>query len=263
MRLAANLTWLFTEHDLIERFAAAALAGFDAVEILFPYAYRPEEIAARLNATGLDLALINAPAGDWNAGERGLACLPGREEEFRASVATALDWARDLDIGRIHCMAGVPPPGLPAEEAERLFCANLMWAAGEAEARAVELLIEPLNPQDMPGYFLDDFGRTLALIARMEAEGTPPGLQFDLYHCAMIHGIDAVDGWMERAGIVTGHYQIAGVPGRNEPDRGALPWRRLLDRAEALTPRLFVGCEYRPAGRTEDGLGWARPWLAA
>jgi hydroxypyruvate isomerase len=263
MRFAANLSMMFGEHGFMERFAAAALAGFDAVEYLFPYEFAAKELRARLDATGLEQALFNAPPGDWAKGERGLACLPGREQEFRDGIARALDYAGVLGCGRIHAMAGVVPEGADPVRLEATYIANIAWAAGQAEEAGVELLIEPINRIDMPGYFLHDFAQALGLIAMSAEAGAPPGLQFDIYHCARMYGPDAVLAWAERCRPVIGHYQIAGTPARNEPDRGDLPCLTLIPALEALTPGLFCGCEYRPAGRTEDGLGWLRRpgWL--
>lgn len=260
-RFAANLTMMFTEHAFLDRFEAAAKAGFDAVEYLFPYDHPPEALAEQLRAHHLDQVLFNLPPGDWAAGERGMACLPGREEEFRESVATALHYAAMLGCPRVHAMSGLVPDGADRRGVRETWLGNIARAAGEVADSGLTLLIEPINPHDMPGYFLDDFGLALELIAELESRGKPaPRLQFDLYHCARIHG--DVPGWIRRAAPHIGHYQVAGVPERHEPDSGELELAQILRVIEEETPGLAVGCEYRPAGRTEDGLGWFAPHRA-
>jgi hydroxypyruvate isomerase len=252
LRFAANLSMMFTEHAFLDRFAAAADAGFGAVEFLFPYDHPPEEIAARLSAHGLTQALFNLPPGDWGAGERGLAALPARRADFRASVATALTYARATGVKRLHMMAGIADPADPAAGAAYRDAAA--FAADAVGAEGLDLLLEPINGRDMPGYFLNDFNRAAALIADL---GRPNlRLQFDIYHRQILHG-DVMKG-LEALFPLIGHVQIAAVPHRHEPCSGELDDVRVLSHLDALGYAGYVGCEYRPAGRTVDGLAWMR-----
>ena len=250
LRFAANLSMMFTEHAFLDRFAAAADAGFAAVEFLFPYDHPPEEIAARLSAHGLTQALFNLPPGDWAAGDRGLAALPARREAFRASVATALTYARATGVKRLHMMAGIADPADPAARAAYRDAAA--FAADAVGAEGLELLLEPINGRDMPGYFLNDFNRTADLIADL---GRPNiRLQFDIYHRQILHG-DVIRG-METLFPLIGHVQIAAVPHRHEPCSGELDDVRVLRHLDSLGYAGFVGCEYRPRAGTVEGLGW-------
>ncbi|OWY04459.1 2-oxo-tetronate isomerase [Thioclava sp. IC9] len=251
-RFAANLTMMFTEHEFPDRFAAAKKAGFDAVEYLFPYDHPPEAIAERLRAHGLTQALFNLPPGNWEAGDRGLAALPDRAEEFRASIDTALRYAEATGVGRVHVMSGLASrQDVTALTAYRDSLRRVCDAAG---AQGLDVVIEPINPRDMPGYFLDDFSFAADLIAEL---GLPNlKLQFDIYHRQILHG-DVLMGLREMAPII-GHVQIAAVPERHEPGTGELDDARILRELDALGYEGFVGCEYRPAGRTEDGLDWMR-----
>ncbi len=249
-RFAANLSMMFTERPFLERFGAAADAGFEAVEYLFPYDHPAETVAAALRAAGLRQVLFNLPPGDWAKGERGLAALPERAEEFRRSVATALDYAQALDAPLLHVMAGLAPADDPAAAAAYLdalrFAADAVGAAGRT------LLIEPINRRDMPGYFLDDFDRAAAIIDRL---GHPNlRLQFDIYHRQILHG-DVLTG-LETLMPMIGHVQVASVPKRQEPGTGELDDFRIFAALDALGYDGWVGCEYRPAGATLDGLGW-------
>ncbi|WP_372614520.1 2-oxo-tetronate isomerase [Halomonas sp.] len=257
IRLAANLTMLFNEHDFLDRFAAAAESGFRGVEYLFPYAHSPEDIKAALDEAGLAQVLFNLPPGDWEAGERGLASLPGREGEFRDSVIEALRYAEVLDCPRVHAMAGLLPPD--ADEATRAahhstYIANLRFAVGEAARAGRELLIEPINTRDMPGFFLSRQAQAMAVLEAVGADNLR--LQFDLYHCQIMEG-DLIRH-LERQFDRIGHVQIAGVPQRHEPDVGEVHYPAIFDRLESLGYDGWVGCEYRPAAGTLDGLGWGR-----
>lgn len=257
IRLAANLSMLFTEHDFLDRFAAAADAGFRGVEYLFPYAHPVESVAAALREAGLSQVLFNLPPGDWEAGERGLASLPGREAEFRDSLAEALRYAEALDCPRLHAMAGLLPPDADASTRaahHATYLSNLRYAAGEVAKVGRELLIEPINSRDMPGYFLSRQGQAMAALAAVGADNLK--LQFDLYHCQIMEG-DLI-GHLERQFERIGHVQIAGVPGRHEPDVGEIHYPAILERLESLGYRGWVGCEYRPAGATREGIGWGR-----
>jgi len=257
IRLAANLSMLFTEHDFLDRFAAAAEAGFRGVEYLFPYAYSPEDIRAALDRAALEQVLFNLPPGDWEAGERGLASLPGREAEFRDSVTEALRYAQVLACPRVHAMAGLLP--LEADEATRTahhatYIDNLRFAAGEAEKAGRELLIEPINTRDMPGYFLSRQDQAMAVLEEVNAPNLR--LQFDLYHCQIMDG-DLIRH-LERQFDRIGHVQIAGVPQRHEPDVGEVHYPAIFDRLETLGYVGWIGCEYRPLAGTREGLGWGR-----
>lgn len=259
MNFAANLSMMFTENDFPGRFGAAAGCGFEAVEYLFPYDWPVELIDARLREFGLLQALFNLPPGNWDAGERGLACLPGREDEFDKSVNTATAYADILRPLRVHCMAGLKAPGTAFKAHRETYVTNVRKAAEAFRELGIDVLIEPINPYDIPGYFLDDFGLALEILAEINRDSTANvRLQFDIYHCQRIHG--DVTGWLERCKEHTAHLQIAGTPDRHEPDHGDLPLEDILEVAEALHPDLWIGCEYRPAGKTEDGLGWLDRW---
>lgn len=263
IRLAANLSLLFTEHDFLERFAAAAEAGFRGVEYLFPYAQAPEVLRAALDENGLEQVLFNLPPGDWEGGERGLASLPGREAEFRDSVVEALRYAEALGCPRVHAMAGLLPVDADArvqEEARAAhhasYVANLRFTAREAAKVGREVLIEPINTRDMPGFFLSRQAQAMAVL---EEVGEPNlRLQFDLYHCQVMDG--DLSRHLERQFDAIGHIQIAGVPERHEPDVGEVHYPALFARLEALGYGGWIGCEYRPAGATRAGLGWGRDY---
>jgi hydroxypyruvate isomerase len=251
-RFAANLTLQFNEVPFMARFEAAAKAGFKAVEFLFPYEYEAQDIAAQLQRHGLQNVLFNLPPGDWAGGERGLACLPGREAEFRAAVTRALSYAKVLGTPRLHAMAGLLPSGADPASYRATYIANLRHAAAEAARHGVMLLIEPINPRDMPGYFLNRQDDAHAI----RAETGAPNLkvQMDFYHAQIVEG-DVSDKLPQYLPQV-GHIQIAGVPGRHEPDRGDIDYRRLFESLDRLGYDGWIGCEYRPAGVTEQGLGW-------
>jgi hydroxypyruvate isomerase len=248
LTFAANLSWMFKEHAFLDRFAAAADCGFRFVEYLFPYEYDPDEIAQRLSRHHLKLALFNAPPGDLDKGERGLASLPGRNAEFRASLAQALDYATATGAPRLHVMAGIGQG--PAALA--VFKDALAFACDEAAPHKVDILIEPLNPIDVPGYLLNDFTLAQGLIALLDRPNLK--LQFDIYHRQMIHG-EVLNGLRELLPI-TGHIQISAVPGRREPTTGDVDDRRVLRTIEQLGYSGIIGCEYAPAGGTREGLGW-------
>lgn len=267
-RFAANLTMLYPEHDFLDRFAAAADDGFAAVEYLFPYAHSATDIAAALRHNGLQQALFNAPPGDWEGGERGIACLPGRGAEFREGLETALAYAQALECRRIHVMAGLLPPGLSLEEARVTYVANLRWAAERAQARHLDLLIEPINHRDMPGYFLNRQAQAHELLAEIGSDRVK--VQFDLYHCQVSEGdlASKIRQYLPTGRV--GHFQIAGVPQRHEPDLGELNYPYLFSLIDELARQCgwsgWIGCEYRPArgtraGGTTEGLGWLTPYL--
>lgn len=258
-RFAANLSMMFGEVPFLDRFAAARRAGFEAVEFLFPYAHPADEVRRRLDDSGLALALFNMPPGDWDAGERGLACLPGRQTEFRESVARALDYAQALGGKLLHCMAGMVPPGLGEGTAAALYATNLAWAAERAAAAGVRLAIEPINQRDMPGYFLRTTGQGVAIVEALGVERV--GLQFDLYHCQISEG--DLTRHIEALLPVTAHIQIADVPGRHEPGTGEIAWDWIFRQIDQMGYKGWIGCEYRPAGETVAGLGWRERYAAA
>jgi len=249
---AANLSMMFTEHPLLDRFDAAAQAGFAAVEILFPYEARPKVLRERLDASGLTLALINMPMGDAAAGDRGLACLPGRQAEFRDSVALALEYAHALDCDRLHCMAGLRPRGFPVSELQGRYLENLAYAAEICRPSARTVTIEPINRRDMPRYHLCATAAARAAIVTIGAENLK--LQLDLYHCQVSEGDLAHR--IRACADITGHVQIAGAPERHEPDVGEINYPYLFEILHDCGYDGYVGCEYRPRGPTAAGLGW-------
>jgi hydroxypyruvate isomerase len=261
-RFAANLTMLYPEHDFLDRFAAAARDGFEGVEYLFPYAWEPRLLAQRLADHGLQQVLFNAPPGDWEAGERGLACLPGREAEFRHGVEQALHYAAALRCPRVHVMAGLAPAGVEPARLATTYEANLAWACEQAAGTGVELLIEPINRRDIPGYFLSRQDEAHRIV---QAIGAPQlKVQMDLYHCQIVEGDVATKLRQYLPTGRVGHLQIAGVPERHEPDVGELNHSYLVavidEVAAACGWSGWVGCEYRPRGRTSEGLGWFAPY---
>jgi len=255
-RLAANLSFLFTEHAFLDRFAAAAAAGFRGVEFLFPYDHAPEALARALDDAGLEAVLFNLAPGDWQAGERGLAALPGREADFEEALAQAVDYAAALECRRVHVMAGIVPPGADPAPYRATYLRNLARAAERLAPLGASVLIEPINPRDMPGYL---FSRQAEAIALLDALCAPnAALQMDLYHCQIVEG-DLTTRIRANIGRI-GHFQIAGVPERQEPDHGELDIAHLLGTIDALGYDGWVGCEYRPRAATRDGLGWARAY---
>jgi 2-dehydrotetronate isomerase len=252
-RFAGNISTMFSDRPFAERIQAAADAGFKAVECQFPYEVGAEELEARLDRAGLDLVLLNAPPGDFAAGERGLAGLPGREAEFRAALERALEYASRLGCPRIHVMAGMQPQGVAREACLEAYRANLRVAA-DACGRAGKIgVIEPINSRDMPGYLLNTPAEAAAIIEDLGADSLR--LQFDFYHVQIMTGDLAKS--FERHLPLIGHVQIAGVPERHEPDTGEINYPYLFDLMDRLGYAGWVGCEYFPAGRAEEGLGWA------
>ena len=255
-RFAANLSMMYQEHAFLDRFAAAAADGFRAVEFLFPYEHAPAEIAARLRAHDLTQALFNLPPGDWQAGERGIAALPGREAEFAESVDRALEYASAIGCRSLHAMAGLVAPNADPAQMRRIYVANLGLAAQRLALHGITLLIEPINTRDMPGYFLNDQQQAHDIVAEV---GEPNlKVQMDLYHCQIMEG-DLLTK-LERYLPQVGHIQIAGVPGRHEPDEGELHYTWLLRKLDALGYPGHVGCEYRPRAGTSAGLAWFQPF---
>lgn len=258
-RFAANLTLMFTEYPFLDRFAAAADAGFPAVECLFPYDHPADSVAARLAAHGLDLVLFNMPPGDWAAGERGLAALPGRFDDVARGVETALAYARATGTRRLHLMAGLAGRRDPA--ASQAYRRALRHAAGRLAAEGLDLLIEPISPRAMPGYHLDDVDAAAALVMELQAEGLANlRLQFDLFHAQILHG--DVTTRLARLLSLVGHVQTASVPDRAEPGTGELNDAFVFRELDRLGYAGFVGCEYNPRAGTRAGLGWFAPYRA-
>ena len=262
-RFAANLSMLYPELDFLDRFEAAAKDGFRAVEFLFPYDYAPDELVARLKANGLQQVLFNGPPGDWEAGERGLASLPGREAEFRAGILKAIDYLVALDCPRLHVMAGLVPEDVARETVEPVYVDNLRWAAAQAAKAGRDVLIEPINTRDIPGFFLNRQDQAHRIV---ELVGAPNlKVQMDLYHCQIVEGDVATKLRKYLPTGRVGPLQIAGVPERHEPDLGELNHAYLFKVIDEIVAAGqwdgWVGCEYRPArgavgGGTSDGLAW-------
>lgn len=255
-RFAANLSMMFTELPFLDRFAAAAQVGFAGVEYLFPYDDPPQAIAERLGAAGLEQVLFNVGPGDWDAGERGLAAIPGREADFEAAVGLALSYADALSCPRVHVMAGINPPGVEAAAAQAVYVRNLKSAAAEAERFGVTILIEPINRRSMPGYHLTRQAQARETLDAVAADNLR--IQLDLFHCQIVEG-DLATTIRSELDLVA-HIQIAGVPDRHEPSTGEVNYPYLFALLDELGYAGWIGCEYRPAGATLDGLGWARPY---
>jgi hydroxypyruvate isomerase len=253
-RFAANLSMLFTELPFLERFAAARAAGFTAVEYLFPYEYPKEELAARLRAHGLKQVLHNLPAGDWAAGERGIACHPGRVDEFRAGIDRAIPYANALDCGQLNCLAGKLPAGVSREQGHATFVANLRYAAEALGEAGVRLLIEPINTWDIPGFFLSRTEQAIAIVEEVASDNLL--VQYDIYHAQRMEGELAAT--LQRYLPQIGHIQLADNPGRNEPGTGEINYAFLFRHLDALGWKGYIGCEYKPRAGTAEGLGWMK-----
>ena len=254
---AANLTMMFNEWPFLDRFAAAADAGFTAVEYLFPYEFPPEAISERLVSNNLEQALFNLPPGDWAAGERGIAALPGRFDALKSDVDRALDYAAATKAKRLHLMAGIADPH--DDDAVACYRRSVIYTAGRLAEAGIDLLIEPINARNMPGYYLDDFGAAERLITELGMVNLK--LQFDIYHRQIMHG-DVVMA-LRRLLPMIGHIQIASVPSRNEPDGEELNYPYLFEEIDRLGYRGFVGCEYIPRSNTLDGLIWFKPYVGS
>jgi hydroxypyruvate isomerase len=255
-RFAANLSMLFTEVPFPQRFEAAARAGFTAVEFLFPYEFPARDIARWLADNDLENVLFNLPPGDWNAGDRGCASIPGREAEFFASVERALEYADLLGTPRLHALAGRMSADADRRRHREVYVANIKAAAQRMAQEGRTLLIEPINRRDIPGFFLNTQSEAHAI--REEVAEASLKVQMDFYHAQIVEGDLAMTFRKYFDGL--GHVQIAGVPARSEPDRGEVNYGYLFSLMDELEYAGWVGCEYRPAGRTEDGLGWLNAW---
>lgn len=251
MRLCANLSMMFNEVGFLDRFEAAANAGFKGVEFLFPFDHDPADIRRRLDGNGLEQVLFNAPPGQWDKGERGTASLPGRQIEFQDGIKRALDYAGVLGNQLLHVMAGIPS-GVPPVTAAATYAANLSWAAEHASKAGVRLVIEPINHRDMPGFYLNTMAQGAAIAEALGPDRV--GLQFDIYHCQVTEG--DVTKRMAAFMPVIAHMQIADVPDRHEPGSGEIGWEYVFRQIDSLGYTGWVGCEYRPAGETNAGLAW-------
>jgi hydroxypyruvate isomerase len=258
-RFAANLSMMFNEVPFLDRFAAAARSGFDGVEFLFPYAYGKEQLADLLRSNGLRQVLFNMPPGNWETGDRGLACDPARAGEFQDGVAKAIDYATALGCERLHCMAGLQPRGIDEGRVRETYVGNLRFAARELARHGLTLLIEAINTRDMPGFYLSTSRQAFEVIC----EVAMPTLlfQFDIYHVQVMEGDLAPK--LETHLPEIGHMQLADTPGRHEPGTGEINYPFLFGLIDRIGYQGWIGCEYRPLATTEAGLGWLRPWLGA
>jgi hydroxypyruvate isomerase len=251
-KFAANLSMLFTEVPFLDRFERAAKAGFDAVEFLFPYAFAAADIRQRLDAHGLKLVLHNLPPGDWDAGERGIACLPDRVDEFRDGVAQGIAYGTALGVPQLNCLAGKAPIGAAEATLRATLVANLKYAAAELKKANLRLLIEPINSYDIPGFYLNRTAQALAILDEVGASNA--FVQYDIYHAQRMEGELAATMQKHLARI--GHMQLADNPGRNEPGSGEINYAFLFAHLDRIGYAGHVGCEYKPATTTEAGLGW-------
>ena len=258
-RFAANLSMMYNEHAFLDRFAAAAKDGFKAVEFLFPYDFPAADIKARLDEHGLTQALFNAPPGDWAAGERGIASLPGREDEFRRALDKALEYTAALGNTKLHVMAGLIAPGQSREQHRAVYLKNLEVAASAAKPAGVTIVIEPINTRDIPGFFLTRTDQALALIDEVGSDNL--FVQYDIYHMQIMEGDLART--MEANLPRIAHVQLADNPGRNEPGTGEINYPFLFRHLDAIGYRGWIGCEYKPRTTTLEGLGWYAPWRVA
>jgi len=256
-RFCANISMLFAERPFPERFAAAARAGFTAVEIQSPYRWDARELAERAKGAGVEVVQINLPAGDHDKGDRGIACIPARAGEFRDGIAKALAYAVALGCRQMNCLAGIASDGLPEAALRETFVGNLRFAAAELARSGMTLLVEPINTRTVPGFWLNRSAQALELIA--EAGAPNLRLQFDCFHVQTMEG--DVAAALERAIDRIGHIQVADVPGRHEPGTGAIDFAPLFERIDGLGYAGWIGAEYVPSTVTEDTFGWVRRWV--
>lgn len=257
VQFAANLTMLFNEVEFLDRFDAAAEAGFKAVEYLFPYAYEAGELAGRLEANGLTQVLFNMPPGDWEGGERGLACLPDRVDEFREGVARAIAYSKALGCERLHAMAGLTPKDADPELVRATYVENLRYAAERTEEVGIRLLIEAINSRDIPGFYVNRSAQAMEIIDEVGSRNL--FLQYDVYHMQIMEGDLAPT--LERLIKRIAHIQIADNPGRHEPGTGEINYPFLFAHLDRIDYTGWIGCEYKPKEDTHEGLGWVRPYL--
>ncbi|MGE8547602.1 hydroxypyruvate isomerase [Alcaligenes sp. Marseille-Q7550] len=257
-KFAANLTMLFNEHDFLDRFQAAADAGFKGVEYLFPYAYDKQQLAEQLQKHGLTQVLHNLPAGNWDGGERGIAVLPERVSEFQDGVGRAIEYATALGCKQVNCLAGKVPAGLDADTAHKTFVDNLQFAAGKLKDAGIRLLVEPINTYDIPGFYLNRTEQAAALLQDVGSDNL--FIQYDIYHAQRQEGelANTIKKHLDRIA----HIQLADNPGRNEPGTGEINYAWLFKYIDGTGYDGWIGCEYKPAGVTKDGLGWIQALTA-
>jgi hydroxypyruvate isomerase len=255
-KFAANLTMQFGEVDFLSRFESAAQAGFKGVEFMFPYAFEAGDIAERLAANGLEQVLFNMPPGDWDAGERGLTCLPDRVGEFQDGVGKALEYAKALGCPRLHTMAGLKPEGVDEDAVRETYVSNVRFAATELAKAGIMLVLEPINCRDMPGFYLNYSAQALAIIEEIGAPNVK--LQYDIYHMQRMEGelANTIEANLDKIG----HMQLADLPGRHEPGTGEINYPFLFKFIDEVGYDGWIGCEYVPAAGTEAGLGWFAPY---
>ncbi|HLW04498.1 MAG TPA: hydroxypyruvate isomerase [Azoarcus sp.] len=251
-KFAANLTMLYTEVDFLDRFKAAADDGFKGVEYLFPYAYPAADLAAKLKENGLEQVLHNLPAGDWAAGERGIACHPDRVEEFKKGVDQAIEYATTLGCKQVNCLAGIVPEGVSKEQAHATFVSNMKFAADKLKAAGIRLLMEPINTFDIPGFFLNYTAQAAAIQDEIGSDNV--FIQYDIYHAQRMEG-ELANTFKANQSRIT-HVQLADNPGRNEPGTGEINYAFLFKYLDDAGYDGWIGCEYKPAGNTSAGLGW-------
>ena len=256
-KFAANLTMLFTEFDFLERFEKAHSAGFKAVEYLFPYAFEAESLAEKMQMFGFEQALFNMPPGDWDAGERGFAAVPGRDDEFKQSVDVALLYAKALNCRKIHAMSGLIDTNYTREQQTVTFISNIRYAADKFAEHGIQLMIEPLNSRDVPHYFVAHQREAVDLIKQVDRPNVK--LQLDLYHAQIMDG--DLSTLIKEVAPFIGHVQIASVPERHEPSEGELNYPHLFTVLDECGYQDWIGCEYNPRNTTEEGLGWVKPYL--
>jgi len=256
-RFSANLTMLFNEVDFLNRFERAAKAGFKGVEYLFPYGWSKEQLVNELGRLGLQQVLHNLPAGDWQAGDRGIACLPGREGEFQDGVGKAIEYAKALKCPRLNCLVGKTPQGVSTEKIRQTLVNNLRFAAAAIEKEEIRFLIEPLNDRDAPGFYLVHTWEALQLMKEVNHPNL--WLQYDIYHMQIMEG-NLTKTIQENLGCIA-HIQVADNPGRHEPGTGEINFMNLFRSIDEMGYDGWIGCEYTPAGKTEDGLHWIQPYL--
>jgi hydroxypyruvate isomerase len=258
-KFAANLTMMFNEIDFLDRFAAAAKAGFRGVEYLFPYPYDKNALKERLERHGLVQVLHNLPAGDWSKGERGIACHPNRVGEFQEGVGKAIEYAKTLGCGQLNCLAGITPADIPLDKVRQTFVDNLKFAAAELKKAGIKLLIEPINTIDIPGFYLTRTAQAVDIIKDVGSDNL--FLQYDIYHMQIMEGDLART--MEKNLKLIAHVQLADNPGRHEPGTGEINYPFLFAHLDRIGYTGWIGCEYKPATTTEAGLGWFAPYRAA
>ena len=256
-KFSANLTMMFNEVDFLDRFERAARVGFRAVEYMFPYGFKKDQLVNQLGQYGLEQVLHNLPAGNWQAGERGIACLPGREGEFQEGAGLAIEYAKALKCSRLNCLVGKTPQGTSLEKVRQTLANNLRFAAKALEKEGIELLIEPLNDQDIPGFYLVHTRDAIQLFEEVNHPNL--WLQYDIYHMQIMEG-NLTKTILHNLPRIE-HIQLADHPGRHEPGTGEINFPNLFRSIDEAGYKGWIGCEYIPAGKTEEGLEWIKPYL--